>query len=247
MTNTKDEFEAILETCVDQIAEGEASLEECLASYPQYAMELEPILFTVTELQRGREIQPPPFLRGRIRAELNHAMKTTSRGPFRVKREMPLFFWRMALNVAVLVFALVMTNTVFAQGALPGESLYNWKLRSERVWRVFSSDPLGTDLKLADRRIHEYVAVSSDRDETRRARVLGDYNELLVRFKSEDNEADRARILPVLKSQQDSLRKVGLSIPELDSYFSGGAAEKDGKDGKLPAGAPQKPVKPTAP
>ena len=63
MTNTKDEFEAILETCVDQIAEGEASLEECLASYPQYAMELEPILFTVTELQRGREIQPPPFFK----------------------------------------------------------------------------------------------------------------------------------------------------------------------------------------
>ena len=64
MTNTNDEFEAILEACVDQIAEGEASLEECLASYPQYAFELEPILFTVTELQRGREIQPPPYLRG---------------------------------------------------------------------------------------------------------------------------------------------------------------------------------------
>jgi hypothetical protein len=218
MMNT-NEFEAILEACVDEIAEGEASLEECLARYPQYAYELEPILFTVTDLQRGREIKPPPFLRGRIRAELNHAMKTNSRGNFRVKREVPLFFWRMALNVAVLLFALVMTNTVFAQGALPGESLYNWKLTSERVWRVLSSDPLATDLKLSDRRIHEYVAVSTDQDETRRARVLGNYNELLVRFKSEDNEVDRARILLTLKSQQDSLRKVGLSIPELDSYF----------------------------
>ena len=220
MTNT-NEFEAILETCVDDIAEGEASFEECLASYPQYAAELEPILFTVTELQRGREIQPPPFLRGRIRAELNHAMKTSSRGPFRVKREVPLFFWRIALNVAVLLFALVMTNTVFAQGALPGESLYNWKLTSEKIWRVVSTDPLGTDLKLADRRINEYVAVSTDQDETRRARVLGGYDQLLVRFKAEDDENDRARILLALKSQQDSLRKVGLSIPELDSYFSG--------------------------
>jgi hypothetical protein len=133
----------------------------------------------------------------------------------------------MALNVAVLVFALVMTNTVFAQGALPGESLYNWKLTSERIWRIVSVDPLGTDLKLSNRRLTEYVAVSND--ETRRARVLTDYNELLVRFKAEEDENDRARILLVLKSQQDSLRKVGLSLPELDSYFSGGATETGGE------------------
>lgn len=239
-----DEFEAILETCVEQLAEGDASLEECLARYPQYAAQLEPILFTVTALQRGREIRPSPFLRGRIRAELTHAIKSSnSEGRFRVKREVPLFFWRMALNVAVLLFALVMTTTVFAQSALPGESLYNWKLNTERVWRVLSRDPLSTDLKLADRRINEYVAVSTD--ETRRVRVLGSYNELLARFKSEDNEARRARIQMTLKSQQDSLRKVGLSIPELDKYVSGDAAEKDGN---LPEAKPEaQQEKPPAP
>ena len=191
-----NDFEAILETCVDQIASGEASLEECLAR--------------------------SPCLRGRIRAELNHAVKDSSPQ----KRGLPLFFWRMALNVAVLLFALMMTNTVFAQGALPGDSLYNWKLTSERVWRAFATDQLAMDLKLSDRRIDEYVAVSSD--ETRRARVLVGYNELLVRFQAEEDEADRARILTALKSQQDSLRKVGLSIPELESYFSGGATETGG-------------------
>jgi hypothetical protein len=59
--------------------------------------------------------------------------------------------------------------------------------------------------------------------------VLTDYNELLMRFKAEEDENDRARILLVLKSQQDSLRKVGLSLPELDSYFSGGATETGGE------------------
>jgi hypothetical protein len=131
-----------------------------------------------------------------------------------------LVFWRMAVNVAVIILALVMTNTVFAQRALPGEQLYDWKLASEHFWRVVTTDPLGTDLKLSERRIDEYVAVSSD--EERRKEVLLGYNQLIVRFKAEEDERDRARILNVLKSQQDSLRKVGLSIPELDSYFSGG-------------------------
>lgn len=230
---TKD-FEAILETCVDQIASGESTLEECLARYPQHAAQLEPVLFAATQLQRGREIKPSPFLRGRIRAELNYAIKNSPQQ----KRRMPLFFWRMALNVAVLVFALIMTNTVFAQGALPGESLYNWKLASEKVWRVFSVDPLETDLQLADRRINEYVAVSRDADGTRRTRVLVSYNELLVRFKEEEDEADKARILQTLKSQQDSLRKVGLSIPELDNYFSGGATETSGDFQIAPPGDP---------
>lgn len=132
-----------------------------------------------------------------------------------------MFFWRMGLNVAILVFALIMTNTVFAQGALPGESLYNWKLASERIWRVVSIDPLGTDLELSNRRITEYVAVSHDNDETRRARIRTDYNALLVRFQAEDDEVNRARINQVLKTQQDSLHDEGLSLPELDSYFYG--------------------------
>jgi hypothetical protein len=211
--NTID-FETILETCVDQIATGATSLEECLALYPQYAEQMEPILLAATELKRGREIRPSPFLKERIRLELKYAPKNNPKH----NRGLGTYPWRMALNLAVLMFALIMTNTVFAQEALPGESLYNWKLTSERLWRVVSDDPLGTDLQLSNRRIHEYVAVSND--ETRRARVLTNYNELLVRFKSEQDQNNKARIVGVLKSQQDSLHKIGLTIPELESYFS---------------------------
>jgi len=218
-----NDFDAILENCVDQIASGEYSLEECLARYPKYAAELKPILFAAARLRDVRDVMPPPFLKARIRADLTRRME----GNPRQKRGLPLFFWRMALNVAVLVFALMMTNTAFAQDALPGDSLYAWKLSSEQVWRVVTTDPLGTDLKLSDRRVGEYLAVSND--EARRARVLVSYNELLVRFQAEEDEEDRARILLVLKSQQDSLRKVGLSIPELDRYFSGGATETGGE------------------
>lgn len=213
-----NEFETILEECVDLIASGQSSAEECLAHYPHYWAQLEPILFTAARLRGVRDVKPSPFLKVRIRSELSRAAANKAG---RRRGGVPLFFWRMALNVAVLMFALVMTNTLFAQGALPGETLYEWKLASENLWRTVTVDPLGTDLILSERRIDEYVAVSED--EERRKEVLVGYNRLLVRFQAEEDEADRARILTVLKSQQDSLRKVGLSIPELDSYFSGGA------------------------
>ncbi len=211
---TMNDYEAILETCIDEIAEGESSLEECLSRYPQYADQMEPVLLAATRLKSVREVQPSPFLRGRIRAELNHAMKSSPHP----KSRLPIYFWRMALNVALLLFALIMTNTVFAQGALPGDSLYNWKLTSENVWRMVSADPLGTDLQLSNRRINEYVAVGND--ETRRARILVNYNELLTRFQSEGNNNDQQRILVVLRAQQNSLQRMGLSIPALDNYVS---------------------------
>jgi len=217
------EYEAILETCIEQIANGQSSLEECLARFPNYAAEMEPILSVATRLKRVRNIKPPPFLKARIRAQVTQTIEAKPRQ----RRGLPKFFWRMALNVSVLFLTLAMTNTVFAQSALPGERLYPWKITSEYVWRVVTTDPRGTDLRLADRRLDEYLAAS--KDDTRRARVLLGYNELLVRFQSEEDDADRQRILTTLKSQQDSLRKVGLSIPELDRYFSGGAIETGGE------------------
>jgi hypothetical protein len=88
------------------------------------------------------------------------------------------------------------------------------------------------DLKLSDRRINEYVAVSAD--EQRRSKVLLGYNKLLVRLKDQQDEGDRARILSVLNSQQDSLHRAGLSIPELDRYFSGGAGDTSGSSAAQP-------------
>lgn len=208
-----NEFDVILDECVDLIASGETSLEECLRRYPEYAAQLEPILYTTVRLKEAREITPPPFLRVRIRTELNQRIKDS-----RPKHRVSVFFLRMTFGVAVFLITLTMANTVFAQNALPGEVLYDWKLASENLWRAVAVDPLEADLKLSDRRINEYKVVT---DEERRAQILLGYNKLLVRFQDEKDENDRARIQSVLKSQQDSLRTVGLSIPELDRYFSG--------------------------
>ena len=91
-----NEFDLILEECVDLIASGESCLEECLASYPEYAAQLEPILITLLCLQEdGRDVVPPSSLRARIRGELNHAMENDPEK----KSRSPVFFWHMATNL----------------------------------------------------------------------------------------------------------------------------------------------------
>ena len=67
------------------------------------------------------------------------------------------------------------------------------------------------------RRVNELVALSGD--EVRRTRAVENYQKLLIRFHSAADTKDQERILTVLRSQQESLSKAGMSIPELDSYL----------------------------
>lgn len=215
-------FDEILEQSLDKIASGESTVDEILAHHPMDASELEPYLRSIERLQRGRAVAPSPFFAARLRSDLMRKIEATPRR----KSIFPFFFQRMAVNVGVFLLMLAFISVGFAQLALPGDSLYELKLASETVWRGLTTDPVGTDLELADRRIDEYVAVS--RDEVRRARVLNGYRDLLIRFQTENDEQEKARILEALRSQQDDLRRVGLSIPELDNYFAGGATETGG-------------------
>lgn len=222
-------FDEIVEHCLDEIANGESTVEECLARNPVHRMELEPLLSAAQSLKRGRDVKPSPFFAARLRSEL-------MRQPQPRRRGLPVFFRQMSLSLALVVMLLAFVSTAFAQKALPGESLYGLKLVSEGIWRTVTTDPVGTDLEISSRRIDEYMVVS--RDETRRARVLNGYHDLLVRFQTEKDEQEKARILQVLKSHQDSLREAGLSIPELDSYFTG-VTETTGEN---PLATPSVPV-----
>jgi hypothetical protein len=84
-----NEFDVILEECVDLITSGESCLEECLWNYPEYAAQLEPILVTMLCLQdEGRDVFPPPVSRARIREKLEKAMRDKPQK----KNRFPVFF-----------------------------------------------------------------------------------------------------------------------------------------------------------
>jgi hypothetical protein len=207
-----NELETVLDICLSQIEDGESNIDECLALYPEQAAELEPLLKAATRLSRGREVIPDPAYKARTRAKLSIYMQ---QNPQR-KRVSPIF-WRVAIGVMTMLIAFLATGTSFAQSALPGDQLYDWKLTSENVWRMTSSDQLGVDLTLSDRRVHEIVVVSGNH--ARQQRALENYQKLLVKFNATKNEKARARILPVLRAQHEALIKAGVLSPELDALF----------------------------
>jgi hypothetical protein len=207
-----NELETVLDICLNQIKDGESNIDECLALYPDQAAQLEPLLKAATKLSRAREVIPDPAYKARARAQLSIYMQ---QNPQR-KRVSPIF-WRVAIGVMTMLVAFLATGTTFAQQALPGDQLYDWKLTSENVWRMTSNDQLGVDITLSNRRVSELVVVSGD--QMRRARALENYEKLLVKFNAAKNTKDRARILPVLRAQHESLIKAGVSIPELEAWF----------------------------
>jgi hypothetical protein len=207
-----NELETILDICVSQIEDGDSDIDECLALYPEHAAQLEPLLNAATKLSRGREIIPDPRYKARTRAQLSIYMQ---QNPQR-KRVSPML-WRVAIGAMTMLIVFLATGTSFAQSALPGDQLYNWKLTSENVWRMTSDDQLGVDITLSNRRVNEMVVVSGD--QARTARALGNYEKLLAKFNSTKSEKDRARILPVLRAQHEALIKAGVSVPELDALF----------------------------
>jgi len=207
-----NEFETVFEESWSRMESGESTLDEVMARHPEHGAQLGSLLQAASRLAGVREVAPSPVFRSRTRTQLNTHMRENPQ----LKRVSPVF-WRLTITLVTMILAFIVTGTVFAQRALPGDTFYGWKLRSENAWRVVSPDRLGTDLTLSNRRVTELVALSGD--EVRRTRAVENYQKLLIRFHSAADEKDQERILRVLRSQKESLSKAGMSIPELDSYL----------------------------
>ena len=209
-----NDFETIFDESWSQVESGESTVDEVLARHPEHRAQLRPLLQAASKLAGTKEVvTPSPSFRARNRAQLNKHMQENPQ----MKRVSPVF-WRLTITFVSMFLAFLLSGTVFAQGALPGDTFYGWKLRSETMWSMVSPDRLGTDLTLSNRRVNELVALSGD--EMRRARAVEDYQRLLIRFKSAQDVKDQERILLVLQSQKESLNQAGVSIPELDSFFT---------------------------
>jgi len=204
-----NDFDRILDDCLTQITSGASSLDECLARHPEHAARLKPLLQTAVRVERGRKVKPSPAFKSRTRAQLYARMEAY---PRRARTFSPV--WRVAVSLAVLLMAFLITGTAFAQSALPGQPLYAWKLSSEQAWRAASPDPVGVDLSLAERRVDEAIAVAAD--PARKAQALSGYLEALARLKSESEAGNNERISLALKSHQEKLSAAGISVPELD-------------------------------
>jgi hypothetical protein len=207
-----NELEAVLDTCLNQIEAGKSDVTGCLRRYPEHAAQLQPLLEAATRLRRGREIVPSPSYKARARTQLNIYMQQNPQQ----KRVSPIL-WRFAISMAAVLLLFLASSTAFAQTAVPGDAFYNWKLTSESIWRLTSSDNLAVDLALSNRRMYELITVADN--EARRPRAVEKYELLLIKFSAEQDTEKRARIEPVLRSQHQALNQAGVAVPELEKYF----------------------------
>jgi len=204
------EFEKVLQECLLELEQGDAKVEECLSRHPNYAIQLEPVLLTSLNLELGREARPSPAFKARVRAKLTQEMLAHPRRTIRFG----FMLTRLATSLAMIVFALVVVGTVYAQGAMPGTPFYSWKLASESIWRAISPDPVGADLAIAERRAGELIAVADNPDQ--RAQLLEAYLAVLTRLEREVNASNEARIRLAVDSQLEELNQSGVSLPGVE-------------------------------
>ncbi|HEY86830.1 MAG TPA: hypothetical protein G4O06_02195 [Dehalococcoidia bacterium] len=154
-----NEFNNILDECLERLLAKGETIEQCLQSYPEYTAELEPLLHTVVATKEALAIQPRPEFKSEARHQFRLALQKVE-----PKRRLSFLGWqpRWAIAmVALLVLLLAGGGTVAAAGnSMPDSLLHPVKLATEQVrLRLTPSDIGKAELyaKLADRRVAEIV------------------------------------------------------------------------------------------
>jgi hypothetical protein len=156
------EFNNILDECLERVLTKGETIEQCLAGYPEYAAELEPLLQTALEAKEATAIKPRPEFRERasyqFRSAIREAESRGSRG---------LFGWQprwVTAVIVVIVLLLAGSGAVVASSdSLPDEVLYPVKLATEKVRLALTPSALGkTELyvRLADKRVDEIIKMA---------------------------------------------------------------------------------------
>jgi hypothetical protein len=201
-------YQLILEECLTALANDTATVEECLARYPEYAEELKPLLKTVRVLKLGRSVKPSLAFKAYSRVYLTQHLRLNPHHSQRMRLS-----WQIVTTLAMLVATLFVTGTVHAQTVLPGDNFYPWKRASEEIWRALSINPVGADIILSERRLNEWVTVADDPKLSGEAMV--DYFGELDRLKQGDNLETHKYIAPVIQTHHEILDQAGLPGAEL--------------------------------
>ncbi len=184
-----------LERCLQDLEAG-ATIDECLAHYPELEDELRPLLQTVATLRSAPHIAPSLKFKQATRQRILNLPPPATPVIGRDGRvsEVPAVRWWQRLGqtwgqlrlgpalagvVAAFIFLILLGGTVVsaAGGSMPNSPLYPVKRLTERVQLAFTTDRTDqTDLHLrfAERRIKEAIAVP-----TKSPDLVSDYQQEL--------------------------------------------------------------------
>ncbi len=199
----EDQLALVLDECLTAIQSETASLDDCLARYPDYAQQLKLLLAAASTINHFRNLEPTQKFRNQARSELMSHIRTHG--------QKPVPAYRFALILASLVIGFLTTGTALAQGALPGDRLYEWKLASERAWRWAATDHVSVDINLAERRSREVLAVIEYPERSMRAHQ--EYQDAEMRLISEIVPENEDRINTVIQTHRKNLEQSGIKLP----------------------------------
>jgi hypothetical protein len=154
------DFDDILNECVERVLKGE-SVEACLASFPEHAAELEPLLRTVIDTRKAANVLPRPEFRQQAGYEFQAAirnMKPNKSGFFRWQLR-----WATAVSVIAAVLLAGSGTVAAASDSLPDETLYSVKLFTEEVRLALTPSTLGKAqlyAKFTDTRVDEIIKMA---------------------------------------------------------------------------------------
>jgi len=155
-------FDNILDECLERLLVKGETIEQCLASYPEQAAELEPLLQTALAAKKASAIQPRPEFRARARYQFRSALQEA-----KTKRGRRFFVWQprwATAIVIVLILLLAGGGTVAAAGnSMPDGTLYPVKLATENVRLRLTPSELGKAqlyANFADKRVLEIARMA---------------------------------------------------------------------------------------
>lgn len=230
---TTNEFDRVLDECLDRVLAHGESVEACLQRYPGHASELAPLLHLALESKRTLDFTPAAAAKTRARLLLQAAIARREarkeqrwRWP-RLPRMAGAPRWAISTAAVVILMAIGGSGIVAASSdSMPDQPLYPVKRTVEdaRLMFTFSSDSKAQlHAKFADRRVREIAVLSRKGKAHRVERLTADLDRHLRRVqRSAVPGAIPARPLQLLKelASQDLQTPVpiapGIAPPRLN-------------------------------
>jgi hypothetical protein len=101
-------IEEALDRSLDEIRFGNASVEDCLAEYPQFADRLRPLLKTSLRLEKTHQVRPSREFRNQLRRQLAQ--------PTKRRRFLSFFSISLTLVILLVLLLLIWVGTSFVHG-----------------------------------------------------------------------------------------------------------------------------------
>jgi hypothetical protein len=159
-------IEEAFNECFERLLSGE-SLDSCLTSYPEYAVELDFMLRTAFDVKRkAYPVQPRPEFKYWSRVRMQGIQDADYKQPVSSKVNSYNIRRNLAISLsAILVFVLASSGTAAASSdAMPDQPLYEVKLAVEQVALTFTpSETARAELyaNLAEKRASEIAVMAS--------------------------------------------------------------------------------------